>query len=188
MKAYELYQDSLMCVLDHASFEYRHKEASYYITVNPQKADTLFSKLLKSEKVGTTNYAMITGAYSTLCKRQQRYEEEQKLLILSAITDIRNATRENESMQMLALKEYENQHLAPPLNTHIPLLKILWLRESIFMQLGTINLILLLIPLIRNNKPKAVPDWPRYYCLSVCCFYFWLFCSFIFINRRGKYL
>lgn len=111
MKAYELYQDSLMCVLDHASFEYRHKEASYYITVNPQKADTLFSKLLKSEKVGTTNYAMITGAYSTLCKRQQRYEEEQKLLILSAITDIRNATRENESMQMLALKEYENQHL-----------------------------------------------------------------------------
>ncbi len=42
----------------------------------------------------------------------KKYDEEKKYLILSAIADIRNATRENASLQNLALIHYEEKKLA----------------------------------------------------------------------------
>ncbi len=55
---------------------------------------------------------MITHSYSRLCRHQKKYDEEKKYLILSAIADTRNATRENASLQNLALIHYEEKKLA----------------------------------------------------------------------------
>ncbi len=80
--------------------------------VIPLKSKEIFKELLDIEEVGTPNYAMITHSYSRLCHHQKKYDEEKKYLMLSAIADIRNATRENASLQSLALIPYDEKNLA----------------------------------------------------------------------------
>ena len=49
------------------------------------------------------------------CRKTVSYthlDEEKKYLMLSAIADTRNATRENASLQSLALIQYEEKNLA----------------------------------------------------------------------------
>ena len=87
-------------------------QASYYIWRDTLKSKEIFKELLEIEEVGTPNYAMITHSYSRLCHHQKKYDEEKKYLMLSAIADTRNATRENASLQSLALIAYDEQNLA----------------------------------------------------------------------------
>jgi len=106
------YQDSLFALIDHTSWDYRMSQASYYIWRDTLKSKEIFKELLEIEEVGTPNYAMITHSYSRLCHHQKKYDEEKKYLMLSAIADTRNATRENASLQSLALIAYDEQNLA----------------------------------------------------------------------------
>lgn len=106
------YQDSLFALIDHTSFDYRLSQASYYIWHDTVESKKRFKELLEIEEVGTPNYAMLTHSYSFLCKQQENFDEQKKYLMLSAIADIRNATRENASLQSLALIQYEEQNLA----------------------------------------------------------------------------
>lgn len=87
-------------------------QASYYIWRDTLKSKEIFKELLEIEEVGTPNYAMITHSYSRLCHHQKKYDEEKKYLMLSAIADTRNATRDNASLQSLALIAYDEQNLA----------------------------------------------------------------------------
>ncbi len=87
-------------------------QASYYIWRDTLKSKEIYKELLEIEEVGTPNYAMITHSYSRLCHHQKKYDEEKKYLMLSAIADTRNATRENASLQSLALIAYDEQNLA----------------------------------------------------------------------------
>lgn len=106
------YQDSLFALIDHTSWDYRMSQASYYIWRDTLKSKEIYKELLEIEEVGTPNYAMITHSYSRLCHHQKKYDEEKKYLMLSAIADTRNATRENASLQSLALIAYDEQNLA----------------------------------------------------------------------------
>ena len=106
------YQDSLFALIDHTSWDYRMSQASYYIWRDTLKSKEIYKELLEIEEVGTPNYAMITHSYSRLCHHQKKYDEEKKYLMLSAIADPRNATRENASLQSLALIAYDEQNLA----------------------------------------------------------------------------
>ena len=106
------YQDSLIALIDHTSLSYKMSRASYYIWRDTLRSKEIFKELLEIEEVGTPNYAMITHSYSRLCRHQKKYDEEKKYLILSAIADTRNATRENASLQNLALIHYEEKKLA----------------------------------------------------------------------------
>lgn len=106
------YQDSLFALIDHTSFDYRISQASYYIWRDTVESKKRFKELLETEEVGTPNYAMLTHSYSRLCKHQKNFDEQKKYLMLSAIADTRNATRENASLQSLALIQYEEQNLA----------------------------------------------------------------------------
>ena len=106
------YQDSLFALIDHTSWDYRMSQASYCIWRDTLKSKEIFKELLEIEEVGTPNYAMITHSYSRLCHHQKKYDEEKKYLMLSAIADTRNATRENASLQSLALIAYDEQNLA----------------------------------------------------------------------------
>lgn len=111
-KQQSAYQDSLFALIDHTSLDYRMYQASYYIWRDTIKSKEIFKELLEIEEVGTPTYAMITHSYSGLCRHQKKYDEAKKYLILSAIADTRNATRENASLQALALIQYEEQNLA----------------------------------------------------------------------------
>ena len=106
------YQDSLFALIDHTSWDYRMSQASYYIWRDTLKSKEIYKELLEIEEVGTPNYAMITHSYSRLCHHQKKYDEKKKYLMLSAIADTRNATRENASLQSLALIAYDEQNLA----------------------------------------------------------------------------
>ena len=106
------YQDSLFTLIEYTSWDYRMSQASYYIWRDTLKSKEIFMELLEMEEVGTPKYAMITHSYSQLCRHQKKYDEEKKYLMLSAIADIRNATRENASLQSLALIQYEERNLA----------------------------------------------------------------------------
>ena len=106
------YQDSLVSLLDLASFDYKLSRAYYYGGHDSVKAKKLLRELLEAEEVGTPNYAMITHSYSQYYRHQNKPDEEKKYLMMSAIADIQNATRETASLQTLALRQYEEKNLA----------------------------------------------------------------------------
>ncbi|WP_294473775.1 DUF6377 domain-containing protein [uncultured Bacteroides sp.] len=108
----EAYQDSLIALLDHSSFDYKLSRAYYYGSRDSIEAKKILQGLLETEEVGTPNYAMITHAYASFCWYQQKYEERKKYLMMSAIADIKNATRETASLQSLALIQYDEKNLA----------------------------------------------------------------------------
>ena len=107
-----VYQDSLLSLLDQTSFDYKLSRAYYYGGRDSIKAKTVLQELLDTEEVGTPHYAMITHAYASFCWHQKKMDERKKYLMMSAIADIRNATRETASLQALALIQYEEKNLS----------------------------------------------------------------------------
>ena len=107
-----VYQDSLLSLLDQTSFDYKLSRAYYYGGRDSIKAKTVLQELLDTEEVGTPHYAMITHAYASFCWHQKKMDERKKFLMMSAIADIRNATRETASLQALALIQYEEKNLS----------------------------------------------------------------------------
>lgn len=106
------YQDSLISLLNHTSFDYKLSRAYYYGSRDSVKAKEILRELLDAEEVGTPNYAMITHSCASLNGYLKKRDEEKKYYMLSAIADIQNATRETASLQALALIEYGEKNLA----------------------------------------------------------------------------
>ena len=106
------YQDSLLALLDHNSFDYKLSRAYYYSRNDSVKAKEIIRELLETEEVGSPNYAMITHSCAGMYRFLNRPDEVKKYYMLSAIADIQNATRETASLQALALIQYEDKKLA----------------------------------------------------------------------------
>lgn len=106
------YQDSLLALLDHNSFDYKLSRAYYYGGRDSIKAKEIIRELLETEEVGSPNYAMITHSCAGMHRYMKQPDEVKKYYMLSAIADIQNATRETASLQALALIQYEERNLA----------------------------------------------------------------------------
>ena len=106
------YLDSLLALLDHNSFEYKQAMSYYYDRNDSIRAKKILRELLDTEEVGSPNYAMVTHSCASLYSYLNKPDEAKKYYMMSAITDIRNATRETASLQALALMLYEDRNLA----------------------------------------------------------------------------
>lgn len=105
----ELYRDSLLAVLDTASFTYKINIVHRYL--NQRKTDeaqSLLTELLETEEADTPEYALITHYLGAVAGRLGQREMEKKYFILSAITDARNSIKENTSYHRLARIYYDS--------------------------------------------------------------------------------
>ena len=111
-KQFALYDDSLIHVMDHSSISYKILQAN--ILANKKQyleAEKEFKKLLADEEAGSAYYAMITCGLAFNYMNLNQPDQAQIYFTLSAITDLRNATRENMSLQILAMMEFQNKNL-----------------------------------------------------------------------------
>ena len=102
-----LYGDSLMMVLDPASYAYRSNRAGRLIGQGRlDEAQSLLTELLGEIETNTPHYAEITYAFGSLFQKRHDDRLALKYYRLSAIADNRNATKENASLQALARMSY----------------------------------------------------------------------------------
>lgn len=113
LKQNHTYGDSLFAHLDPTSYSYKVKCAFIYVNAKDSlKAERAFQEMLATMEKSTNDYAMLTNSYATMNACFGNWERAKKYLILSAITDIRNATRETLSLQTLAWYSYLNGDLS----------------------------------------------------------------------------
>lgn len=105
-------RDEAMRYLDPASFEYRFNLSFKYIyTPDLSKAKPYLDNLLETCSPGSPEEAFVCGIYAIYYAKLGQEKECKYMYLRSAIADIRSATRENESIQILAVKEYEHNNL-----------------------------------------------------------------------------
>lgn len=98
-----LYRDSLLSVLD--------KETNYYKIVYAEKlydngrledAKKLLSDMLSKSKVEDHERAVLAYALANVYKKENNIDLQERYLAISAICDIKNAIKENASLQALS--------------------------------------------------------------------------------------
>lgn len=107
-KAYKqksrFYIDSLLLISPRNSNEYMRLLArKSYNEGDVTKAKNILLEVLKSYSFGSHDYAVIT---STLSEMEASGEKKKKFLLLSAISDIMSAIKENKSLRNLAVELY----------------------------------------------------------------------------------
>lgn len=102
------YADSLLRTADPSSFIYRSNEG-YRLAAGGRldEAEALWLDLLAREPLHSMHYAEITHALGRLYGLRGDPERQTAYYMRSAIADIRNATKENTSIQLLAMLAYE---------------------------------------------------------------------------------
>ena len=106
------YRDSTYAYLDPESYSYKVARAASYAGSDSAKAETLFHALLDTYGPGTDQYAMLTNHYATVNRQWGNDDKAMEYYIRSAISDIRNATRETLSLQALAEMMYNRGQTA----------------------------------------------------------------------------
>ena len=107
-KQISLYRDSLLDVLDPSSIKYQINLAEKNIySRNLDTAEENLLSLLHTIDVHDPNYAMITYLLGNVYRRKDNSTEEKRYFTLSAIMDIKNAVKDNASIQALASIFYE---------------------------------------------------------------------------------
>ncbi len=97
------YTDSLLQILDKNSEAYLSlQEKRYRDQRDLVKCEKINTQRLSNAKIGTPLYSMITFERSLLFGLKQEPEKEKKYLILSAISDIMAAVKDNASLTKLA--------------------------------------------------------------------------------------
>ncbi|MDL2291679.1 DUF6377 domain-containing protein [Bacteroides sp. OttesenSCG-928-F21] len=105
----ELYRDSLLSILDPASFNYKINQVSKYVSLREtEKAHELLNELLQLENADTPEYAMITHFLGSIYGMKGDIQLAKKYCILSAIADIKNSIKENASFQRLSSIYYDS--------------------------------------------------------------------------------
>lgn len=108
-KQVAIYRDSLLNVIEPASFLYKINLAHKYMTQrNTEKALELLGSLLDTEKIDTPEYALVTHYLGAINGMKGNAELEKKYYTMSAIADIKNSIKENASFQRLASIYYNN--------------------------------------------------------------------------------
>ncbi|HKO77586.1 MAG TPA: DUF6377 domain-containing protein, partial [Flavobacterium sp.] len=102
------YRDSLLTVLNPATLDFKINQVQKNI-FNGKFTLALkeLSVLLKSTKEEDSQYAMITYLFGSIYERTNQLELRKKYYALSATADIKNAIKDNASLQELALVFYE---------------------------------------------------------------------------------
>lgn len=105
----ERYRDSLLIVLNPASFEYKINLVHRYVDLKEvTKAEELLHALLQEEKTKTPRYAIIAHYLGNISEMKSEPEQEKIFHMLSAIADIKNSIKENASFQRLAIIYYND--------------------------------------------------------------------------------
>ena len=103
-----IYRDSLLSVLDQNSIKFKIARAQKDIAENnSDKAQNNLSTLLKNLKSKDQDYAMVAYLLGDTYQSQKDTETAKKYYLISATTDIKNAIKDNASVQNLALIYYE---------------------------------------------------------------------------------
>jgi hypothetical protein len=98
-----IYEDSICKTADENSEQYlRVKEIILRNQNKIEYALSMNDKRLSQTKRGTPEYALITFNRSLLYRFSENYEMEKEYLILSAISDIQSAIKDNASIPILA--------------------------------------------------------------------------------------
>ncbi|MDR6762253.1 hypothetical protein J2Y38_002464 [Flavobacterium sp. 2755] len=102
------YRDSLLMVLDPKSINYQINKIQHDVyhkkIVSAQKQ---LMNLLKNTSEDDSQYAMITYLLGSIYEHTHQLELRKKYYALSATADIKNANKDNASLQELALVFYE---------------------------------------------------------------------------------
>jgi hypothetical protein len=102
------YQDSLLTMLNPASFDFRIEKAIQLMSEGRlDQAEPLLTGIFKHDLVaGTSTYAGITAIMADLYRMKGDSREERKFRIYSAIADIQAVVKENRSLTELAVSLY----------------------------------------------------------------------------------
>lgn len=104
----ETYRDSLLMILDPESVRYKINIAEKNINIGKaDSAEESLMDLLKTEKKDTPTYAMTAYLMGRVSLERYDIESEIMYFAISAIADIKNAIKDNASIQMLALVSFE---------------------------------------------------------------------------------
>ncbi|MCP9611687.1 DUF6377 domain-containing protein [Coprobacter tertius] len=105
----EIYRDSLLAVIDTASFRYKINMAHKSISRGQiDQSEKILFGLLETQSPDTPEYAQVTHSLGMISGIKGDPEQEKKYYILSAIADIKNSIKENASFRSLALIYYNN--------------------------------------------------------------------------------
>lgn len=108
----EDYRDSLLTILDPHSFQYRIAYAEKILYQGQLEiATNRLMLLLKDVSPNDPNYAMVTYLLGTAYKNKNNLELQKRYYVMSAICDIRNAIKDNASLQSLASTYYEEGNI-----------------------------------------------------------------------------
>ena len=108
----EAYRDSLLMTADPESF--RYKLSRSYVLMQDGRLDeaqALLARLLDEVEKDSPDYAEAAYAMGRLFMYRNDRGREKKYYILSAIADLKNATKENASFQTLAITYYNDGDL-----------------------------------------------------------------------------
>lgn len=106
-----VYRDSMLATLPPASLTAKMEQGFLMMETDPHKAEKALLNLLATQTTGTPEYAMVTCAIAYAYKKMDNKREEKKYFMLSAIADLKNATRETVSLQELAMIAYRENNL-----------------------------------------------------------------------------
>ena len=106
------YTDSLLNILDESSELYLSiKEKQYRDSRDLEMCENINSRRLAMAKMGTREYSLITFERSLIYDLKKNKDLEKRFLILSAISDIKAAIKDNASLTRLALILYREGEL-----------------------------------------------------------------------------
>ncbi|MEO8254299.1 MAG: DUF6377 domain-containing protein, partial [Flavobacterium sp.] len=105
----EKYRDSLLTVLNPKSLSYQINKIQQQIYAkNTSVSQKQLIDLLKNTNEDNPQYAMITYLLGMIYEKTHQLELRKKYYALSATSDIKNANKDNASLQQLAMVFYEN--------------------------------------------------------------------------------
>ena len=107
----EMYRNLFLTNADQSSINYKVGVINRSVK-DPKEAEKQLLELLAAEEEGSPDYAIITCALATLSGQNNRPDLEKKYYMQSAIADIMNVTRENFSLQHLAVIYYNDNDFA----------------------------------------------------------------------------
>ncbi|MDO5608601.1 MAG: DUF6377 domain-containing protein [Capnocytophaga sp.] len=104
-----LYRDSLLMVIPAGSMKYKIETAfKNFYQSNDKLAEKQLLKLLENTTDKNEERAVIAYLLGEIYKQRKQFHQQQMYYSISAITDIKNAIKDNASLQSLALTYYES--------------------------------------------------------------------------------
>lgn len=109
VKLIRAYRDSLTHLLDASTARYKINLAQtlIYQQSYPEAQEELIN-LLRTSHLQSGDYAMVTYLMAFIFQRQKQPDSAKRYYMLSALTDVKNAIKDNASLQNLALMFYQS--------------------------------------------------------------------------------